>query len=81
MAKVYKFRRARFPSSAAPCLDKLAAHAHTGEIEGAAFVCILRDGAYIADTCGTATDQPNQVRTMLQALDAKIANRQMRARR
>lgn len=80
MAQIHHLRR-RLPTSAAPCLRKLADHAETGEITGVAFVCLVSGSKYIADTCGDANGQHTVVRDLLKSLDAKIAKRQLRDRR
>jgi hypothetical protein len=80
MPNVYHLHRKRLPTAAAACLRKLAEHAEHGEITGVAFVCLINDSKYIADTCGDASGQHTVVRDLLKALDAKIAKRQIRDR-
>jgi hypothetical protein len=79
MANVIPIRR-RLPSGAVACLRKLTTHAEAGVITGVAFVCLVNDSKYIADTCGDASGQHTVVRDLLKALDAKIAKRQLRDR-
>jgi hypothetical protein len=80
MANVFKFPPRRFPRGVGPCLAKLAEHAEQGRITGAAFVCLIGDDSYIADTCGDASNDHDKVRKLLRALDAKVAKRQLRDR-
>lgn len=70
--------RVHLPSPVHECLAKLHDRKHL--VRGLAFVCIL-DGSYIADTCGVASEEPDQTRLLLKALDAKIAKRQLKDRR
>lgn len=81
MAKIYRMARRKFPGDPAPCLEKLAEHAKNGTITGVAFIALMDDEGYIADTCGDATHQPDKVRQLLKALDAKVAKRQLASRR
>lgn len=80
MTNVVKLHRRKLPSDAARCLEKLAVHAKAGAIVGVAFVCIMDEDAFIADTCGLASREPEKVRQLLKTLDAKIAKRQLRNR-
>jgi hypothetical protein len=79
VAQIIHLRR-RLPSSAVSCLQKLTEHAEAGEITGVAFVCLVNDDKYIADTCGDARGQHTLVRNLLKSLDAKIAKRQLKDR-
>lgn len=81
MSNVFKLQPARFPGEADKCLQKLAAHAKAGKIHGVAFVCLLDDDKFIADTCGSATRQPDKIRQLLRALDARVAKRQLASRK
>ena len=80
MSNVFRFERRKFPGEAGPCLERLAAHARNGTIVGVAFVCLMDGDRFIADTCGTASREPELVRQLLRALDAKVAKRQLRER-
>ncbi len=80
MSRVYKADRRKFPGDVFPCLDRLASHAKGGQVTGVAFVCLLEGEKYIADTCGSATHEPDTVRLLLRALDAKVAKRQLKNR-
>lgn len=84
MATIYKMRRRKLPGEAKPCLERLAQHADEDipgrKVEGVAFVCLMDDGSFIADTCGTASTEYDKVRQLLRALDAKVAKRQLNSR-
>jgi len=80
VSNVYKLRRQAFPSDPSDCLEKMLASSRAGKLTGLAFVALLSNNGFIADTCGEASVKPDETRQMLKTLDAKIAKRILNAR-
>jgi hypothetical protein len=78
-ARVYKLRRLSLPAELVPLLERLTKSARVGRLTGIAFVALLDDHGYLADSFGEANDDLAQTRLLLEALDLKLARRQLAA--